>query len=87
MKAPLTLLAASLLLAACASPLSPSDSGIQPPPAWQNLDTPSARADNQQWWTQFGSPQLDRLIEQARLDSHDLAAAMARVRQDRKSVV
>ena len=87
MKAPLTLLAASLLLAACASPLSPPDSGIQPPPAWQNLDTPSARADNQQWWTHFGSPQLNRLIEQARLDSHDLGAAMARVRQAQASAV
>ncbi|MDR6958672.1 NodT family efflux transporter outer membrane factor (OMF) lipoprotein [Pseudomonas brassicacearum] len=87
MKASLTLLAASLLLAACASPLSPPDSGIQPPPAWQHLDAPSVRADNQQWWTHFGSPQLNRLIEQARLDSHDLAAAMARVRQAQASAV
>ncbi|ROM73334.1 RND transporter [Pseudomonas brassicacearum] len=87
MKTPLTLLAASLLLVACASPLSPPDSGIQPPPAWQSLDTSSARADNQQWWTRFGSPQLNRLIEQARLDSHDLAAAMARVRQAQASAV
>ena len=87
MKASLTLLAASLLLAACASPLSPPDSGIQPPPAWQSLDTPSVRADNQQWWTHFGSPQLNRLIEQARLDSHDLGAAMARVRQAQASAV
>ena len=87
MKTPLTLLAASLLLAACASPLSPPDSGIQPPPAWQSLDTPSVRADNQQWWTHFGSPQLNRLIEQARLDSHDLGAAMARVRQAQASAV
>ncbi|MCP1457072.1 efflux transporter outer membrane subunit [Pseudomonas kilonensis] len=87
MKVHLTLLAASLLLAACATPASAPDSGLQPPPAWQNLDTPSARADNQQWWTHFGSPQLNRLIEQARLDSHDLAAAMARVRQAEASAV
>ncbi|WP_210639689.1 efflux transporter outer membrane subunit [Pseudomonas sp. Tri1] len=87
MKAHLTLLATGLLLAACASPLPVPDSGIQPPAAWQNLDTPSTRADNQQWWTQFGSPQLNRLIEQARLDSHDLAAAMARVRQAQASAV
>ncbi|MCP2073597.1 UNVERIFIED_ORG: NodT family efflux transporter outer membrane factor (OMF) lipoprotein [Pseudomonas lini] len=87
MKAHLTLLATGLLLAACGSPLPAPDSGIQPPAAWQNLDTPSTRADNQQWWTQFGSPQLNRLIEQARLDSHDLAAAMARVRQAQASAV
>ncbi|WP_053146755.1 efflux transporter outer membrane subunit [Pseudomonas sp. P97.38] len=87
MKAHLTLLAASLLLAACSTPLSPPDSGIQPPSTWQHLDTPTAEADNRQWWTQFGSPQLNRLIEQARLDSHDLAAAMARVRQAQASAV
>ncbi len=67
--------------------MSAPDSGLQPPPAWQKLDTPGARADNQQWWTHFGSPQLNRLIEQARLDSHDLAAAMARVRQAEASAV
>uniref|UniRef100_UPI002B1E830E efflux transporter outer membrane subunit n=1 Tax=Pseudomonas atacamensis TaxID=2565368 RepID=UPI002B1E830E len=36
---------------------------------------------NRQWWTQFGSPELERLVEQARLGSYDLAAAVARVRQ------
>ncbi|MCJ8202760.1 efflux transporter outer membrane subunit [Pseudomonas sp. RGM2987] len=87
MKAHLTLLAASLVLAACGSSLPKPDSGIEPPAAWQNVETPGARADNQQWWTQFGSPQLNRLIEQARLDSHDLAAAMARVRQAQASAV
>ncbi|MGN8278213.1 efflux transporter outer membrane subunit [Pseudomonas sp. SMN5] len=87
MKAHLTLLAASLVLAACGSPLPKPDSGIEPPPAWQNVETPGARTDNQQWWTHFGSPQLNRLIEQARLDSHDLAAAMARVRQAQASAV
>jgi len=87
MKAHLTLLAASLVLAACGSPLPKPDSGIDPQPAWQNIETPGARADNQQWWTHFGSPQLNRLIERTRLDSHDLAAAMARVRQAQASVV
>lgn len=87
MKAHLTLLAASLVLAACGSPLPKPDSGIEPPPAWQNVETPGARTDNQQWWTHFGSPQLNRLIEQARLDSHDLAAAMARVRQAQAGAV
>ncbi|MCQ6259211.1 efflux transporter outer membrane subunit [Pseudomonas sp. Q11] len=87
MKAHLTLLAAGLLLAACGTPAPAPDSGIQPPPAWQSFDTATARTDNQQWWTQFGSAQLNRLIEQARLDSHDLAAAMARVRQARAGAV
>lgn len=87
MKAHLTLLAASLLLAACGTPLPAPDSGIEPPQAWQTADTPNARVDNQQWWKQFGSRQLDRLIEQARQGSFDLAAAMARVRQAQASAV
>ncbi|MGU9807836.1 UNVERIFIED_CONTAM: efflux transporter outer membrane subunit [Pseudomonas sp. CM11] len=87
MKAHLTLLAAGLLLAACGTPAPTPDSGIQPPPAWQSFDTATARTDNQQWWTHFGSPQLNRLIEQARRDSHDLAAVMARVRQAEASAV
>lgn len=87
MKAHLTLLAAGLLLAACGTPAPTPNSGIQPPPAWQSFDTATARTDNQQWWTRFGSPQLNRLIEQARRESYDLAAAMARVRQAQASAV
>ncbi|MDH1258069.1 MULTISPECIES: efflux transporter outer membrane subunit [Pseudomonas] len=81
MKVRLTFLAASLLLAACSSPAPRLDSGVQPPSAWQSADTPGALQSNRQWWTQFGSPELERLVEQARLGSYDLAAAVARVRQ------
>ncbi|MNF81387.1 Toluene efflux pump outer membrane protein TtgF precursor [compost metagenome] len=35
----------------------------------------------------FGSPELDRLIEQARIGSFDLAAAVARVRQSQATAV
>ncbi|WP_053147509.1 efflux transporter outer membrane subunit [Pseudomonas sp. Pf153] len=87
MKAHLTLLAAGLLLAACGTPMPTPESGIQPPLTWQNPDTSGTQADNSLWWTHFGSPQLNRLIEQARLDSHDLAAATARVRQAQASAV
>ena len=65
MKVPLTLLAASLLLAACSNPAPRPDSGLQPPTAWQSPNTAAAAHSNRQWWTQFGSPQLNRLIEQA----------------------
>lgn len=81
MKVRLTFLAASLLLAACSSPAPRLDSGVQPPSAWLSADTPGALQSNRQWWTQFGSPELERLVEQARLGSYDLAAAVARVRQ------
>ncbi|MBV4546618.1 efflux transporter outer membrane subunit [Pseudomonas triticicola] len=81
MKVRLTFLAASLLLAACSSPAPRLDSGVQPPSAWQSADTTGALQSNRQWWTRFGSPELERLVEQARLGSYDLAAAVARVRQ------
>lgn len=87
MKAPLSLIAASLLLAACSGPAPRPDSGLQAPPAWHSPHTAAAQQDNRQWWTRFGSPELERLVEQARLGSHDLAAAMARVRQAQTSAV
>ncbi len=81
MKVRLTFLAASLLLADCSSPAPRLDSGVQPPSAWQSADSHVALHSNRQWWTQFGSPELERLVEQARLGSYDHAAAVARVRQ------
>ncbi|WP_095059136.1 MULTISPECIES: efflux transporter outer membrane subunit [unclassified Pseudomonas] len=87
MKPSLSLLTACLLLSACGSPAQRPDSGIQPPAAWQSPHTAVAAYDNQQWWNRFGSPQLGRLIEQARLGSYDLAAAIARVRQARADTV
>ena len=81
MKVRLTFLAASLLLAACSSPAPHLDSGVQPPSAWQSAANHGALQSNRQWWTQFGSPELERLVEQARVGSYDLAAAVARVRQ------
>ena len=85
MKAQLTFLAASLLLAACSSPAPRPDSGVQSPPAWQSPDHRGAVQSNRQWWTQFGSRELDQQVEQARLGSHDLGAAVARVRQAQAS--
>ncbi|MGS0896996.1 efflux transporter outer membrane subunit [Burkholderia stagnalis] len=37
------------------------------------------------WWTRFGSDELDRLMLDARRDSFDIAAAIARVRQARSN--
>jgi len=87
MKLRLTLLAVSVLMAACGSTTTPIDSGIQPPAEWQSAERATRLQNNQQWWTRFGSPSLDRLIEQARTGSYDLAAAMARVRQAQATAV
>ncbi|AUG08749.1 efflux transporter outer membrane subunit [Pseudomonas sp. S09G 359] len=83
----LTLLSVCLLLSACAAPPASVDSGIAPPTAWQFAERDAAQATNQRWWTQFGSPQLNRLVDQARRDSFDVAAAIARVRQAQASAV
>jgi NodT family efflux transporter outer membrane factor (OMF) lipoprotein len=87
MKPSLSVLTLCLLLAACGSPAQRPDSGIQPPATWQSPHTAGATDANQQWWNRFGSPQLGRLIEQARLGSYDLAAAIARVRQAQADTV
>jgi len=76
-----------LLLNACAASLPAVDSGVAAPTAWQYAERDAAQLNNQRWWTQFGSPQLNRLIEQARRDSFDVAAAVARVRQAQATAV
>ncbi|MDU9389331.1 efflux transporter outer membrane subunit [Pseudomonas sp. zfem002] len=75
----LSLMSLCILLAACAG--KEPDSAPPPAPAqWQGAAQSAAIADGP-WWQAFASPQLDSLIEQARRNSFDLAAAMARVRQ------
>lgn len=76
-----------VLLSACTGNPPELDSGIAAPAAWQFAERDAAQVTNQQWWTQFGSPQLNRLVEQARRDSFDVAAATARVRQAQASAV
>jgi len=87
MKPPLSLLTLCLLLGACGTPAQHPESGLQPPAAWQSPHNEGTTHSNQQWWTQFDSPQLDHLIEQARVGSFDLAAAIARVRQAQAETV
>lgn len=87
MKPRLSLLTMCLILSACGSPVQRPDSGVQAPAAWQSPHGASVARNSPQWWTQFGSPELDRLIEQARVGSFDLAAAVARVRQAQAGTV
>lgn len=82
-----SLLGVCLLLNACTGNPPSVNSGLAPPPAWQYAERDATQATNQRWWTHFASPQLNRLIDQARRDSYDVAAAMARVRQAQASAV
>lgn len=83
----LSVLSLCLLLSACAGNPAAVDSGIAPPAAWHYGERAASQATDQRWWTHFGSPSLNRLIDQARRDSFDVAAAMARVRQAQATAV
>ncbi|MFC6339899.1 efflux transporter outer membrane subunit [Pseudomonas sp. CCM 7891] len=87
MSSHLSLLSLCLLLNACTGTAPSSETSIAPPAAWQFAERQANQSTNTQWWTQFGSLQLNRLIDQARRDSYDVAAAMARVRQAQASAV
>ena len=54
---------------------------IKGPTTWQDADAPSATWPEAAWWKAFGSPQLDALIDRARHNNTDLAAAAARIEQ------
>ena len=73
--------ALAIALAGCAStPTSPP-----------KLDLPSTTAQVQpslaRWWTAFGDPTLDKLVDEALANNLDLAAAMARVESARAQVL
>ncbi|MCF5164688.1 efflux transporter outer membrane subunit [Pseudomonas congelans] len=87
MKPSLSVLTACLLMSACQTPSPLPDSGIQPPASWAFAENAAAQRSDVRWWQQFGSPQLNRLIEQASRDSHEVAAAMARVRQAQATAI
>ncbi|MEE1866565.1 efflux transporter outer membrane subunit [Pseudomonas auratipiscis] len=84
----LSVLSISLLIAACSYNRTPPQSGLEAPKQWQG---PSSNLlvslPQQQWWQQFSSAPLNRLIAHARHNSFDLAAAVARVRQAQASAV
>ncbi|WP_060481506.1 efflux transporter outer membrane subunit [Pseudomonas sp. NBRC 111119] len=76
-----SLLTLSLCLAACSSPHPPT-ADMDLPTAWQGSRAEPAVANpHRLWWHAFASQELDRLVECALRQSHDLGAATARVRQ------
>jgi len=88
MKPSLSLMILSLLLGACSHSTPMPPPGVAAPASWQSAHSlHHLQVSQQQWWKQFASPELDRLISQAQVGSYDLAAAMARVRQARSTAV
>lgn len=77
-------------LSGCASAWreAPAQRALVEAGAMPALATPATARQEQglaidRWWTLFGDPALDALIEQALQRSHDLAVAAARVREAR----
>ncbi|WP_271103062.1 efflux transporter outer membrane subunit [Pseudomonas tohonis] len=79
--APRTLLPLCLALGACTGADTTPTAAITPPPHWQSPAHEGAAQVSADWWHAFGSPELSRLIQQARQGSFDLAAGRARIRQ------
>lgn len=72
-------LALALSLAGCAA-IDPGNASLNQIPASQlGLAAGSVTWPQTQWWTRYGSPQLDRIMEQALANNPSLAAAQARL--------
>jgi outer membrane protein, multidrug efflux system len=71
-----------LLLGACDLGPDYQRPAVEMPLAFQATPATQAAAwPSEDWWRGFSSPELDALIEQARGQNYDIAAAIARVRQ------
>ncbi|RQO36992.1 transporter [Herminiimonas sp. KBW02] len=74
---------AALLLAGCATQSTQETLAPEVAPQWRQAQQGDALTSivTRDWWRSFGSTELDGLLETAQLQSYDLAAAVARVRQ------
>ena len=83
MKKTIVALVAVFALSACATrKITPSNPDVALPMQWSiTVFGGVAHTVTQDWWRSFGSVELDALIELARQQSLDVAAASARVRQ------
>jgi len=78
-KAAISLLLSGLVLSACA-PLAREEATPVLPAQFERTASRPA-AVNSRWWTRFGSPMLNTLVERADAGNFDLAAANARIEQ------
>ena len=75
-------LLAALLLGACSLGPDYKQPPLDTPAAWRATPASAAQAwPSAEWWRGFRSPELNRMIDDARQSSFDIQAAIARVRQ------
>ncbi|HEY2050433.1 MAG TPA: efflux transporter outer membrane subunit [Caulobacteraceae bacterium] len=70
----------AVLMAGCALKPEPVDPPPPTPPAWREPVSQGAWP-SRDWWSNFGSTELDSLVTEAEKNNEDLAAAEARVHQ------
>jgi len=68
-------------LAACSMVPDYFKPEVKAPAAWDSRQDAVNIWPDANWWTGFGAPELDRLINEARENNTDLRAAVARIRQ------
>ena len=82
--APAVAAAFAALLPACRVGREHEVPAVAVPEAWAEAGPGAIAAEaEERWWTRFGDPRLDALVERASAANLDLAAAAARVREAR----
>ncbi len=81
---------AAAALAACTVGPNYNTPAVPTPPAYQETGAvPAASAatpDLSQWWSQFGDPTLDSLVQRALAGNLDVASAASKIREARQQV-
>jgi NodT family efflux transporter outer membrane factor (OMF) lipoprotein len=86
MKKTATFALCGALLAGCVSAPTTTPQYTQIAPETLGLSATPAVAISDTWWTAFGDPKLNALVEQAQAGNPSLAAALARVRTAQSAV-
>lgn len=81
MRNPVFLVVLASLLSGCMVGPNYRRPDLDLPPAWRFEDPHAADTANTRWWTQFGDPVLDSLVQEALRNNRDLRVAAARVEQ------
>jgi len=75
--------AVAALIAGCALGPAYQRPAIELPSAWTDVSSQGNSATGGRWWTMYGDPALDRLVEEALVSNQDLALVTARVDEAR----
>jgi multidrug efflux system outer membrane protein len=79
-------LALAAAMAACSFAPTYERPPTELPQAWRDLPAEGVPAPGDRWWSLFGDPALDQLVDEALANNRDLALAVARVDEARALV-